>query len=175
MGVYGCSSVATSIFAFVRFGISTTKLSKVPSPSSPEEERNGMSCHGDIWEPPKDIPRIQEQVSKKATSLSLLQQQQSLILALVKDKMWKNEKAQARDLEPTVLPVLSEKKIRYSRDSDCPSSLVENSLLLLLMLPPREAILLASVSSAEEEEEEDFSLGDGQRHNDAKALFSLRK
>jgi len=121
MGVYGCSSVATSIFAFVRFGISTTKLSKVPSPSSPEEERNGMSCHGDI-----------------------------------------------------VLPVLSEKKIRYSRDSDCPSSLVENSLLLLLMLPPREAILLASVSSAEEEEE-DFSLGDGQRHNDAKALFSLRK
>jgi len=92
----------------------------------------------------------------------------------VKDRMWKNEKAQARDLEPTVLPVLSEKKIRYSRDSDCPSSLVENSLLLLLMLPPREAILLASVSSAEEEEE-DFSLGDGQRHNDAKALFSLRK
>jgi hypothetical protein len=90
--------------------------------------------------------------------------------------MWKNEKAQPRDLEPTVLPVLSEKKIRYSRDSDCPSSLVENSLLLLLMLPPREAILLASVSSAEEEEEEeDFSFGDGQRHNDAKALFSLRK
>jgi hypothetical protein len=87
--------------------------------------------------------------------------------------MWKNEKAQARDLEPTVLPVLSEKKIRYSRDSGCPSSLVENSLLLLLMLPPREAILLASVSSAEEEE--DFSFGDGQRHNDAKALFSLRK
>jgi hypothetical protein len=89
--------------------------------------------------------------------------------------MWKNEKAQARDLEPTVLPVLSEKKIRYSRVSDCPSSLVENSLLLLLMLPPREAILLASVSSAEEEEEEEFSFGDGQRHNDAKALFSLRK
>jgi hypothetical protein len=89
--------------------------------------------------------------------------------------MWKNEKAQARDLEPTVLPVLSEKKIRYSRDSGCPSSLVENSLLLLLMFPPREAILLASVSSAEEEEEEEFSFGDGQRHNDAKALFSLRK
>jgi hypothetical protein len=87
--------------------------------------------------------------------------------------MRKNEKAQARDLKPTVLPVLSEKKIRYSRDSDCPSSLVKNSLLLLLMLPPREAILLASVSSAEEEE--DFFFGDGQRHNDAKALFSLKK